>query len=37
VSALEIYCEQIRDLLSPVENTYLELKNTQDKKNVCPG
>ena len=35
VSALEIYCENIRDLLSDNES-YLQLKNNGNKI-VCPG
>jgi hypothetical protein len=35
VSALEIYCENIRDLLSENES-YLQLKNNGNKI-VCPG
>ena len=37
VSALEIYCENIRDLFQNEEqNAYLELKNYKNKI-VCPG
>lgn len=36
VSALEIYCENIRDLLSSSENHYLEIKNIKNEV-VCPG
>ena len=36
VSALEIYCENIRDLLSQNENQYLELKSNGSQI-FCPG
>ena len=36
VSALEIYCENIRDLLSTRADQYLDLKNSGGKT-VCPG
>jgi hypothetical protein len=37
VSALEIYCENIRDLLSPrIEPTYLDLRSVGNKVN-CVG
>jgi uncharacterized Zn-finger protein len=38
VSALEIYCENIRDLLSPQHgHVYLELKSAGGSKVQCPG
>lgn len=38
VSALEIYCENIRDLLSPKEGSvYLELKTSSSQKVRCVG
>ena len=36
VSALEIYCDNIRDLLSTRADQYLDLKNSGGKT-VCPG
>lgn len=36
VSALEIYCENIRDLLSENDNQYLEIKNNKNAI-FCPG
>lgn len=36
VSALEIYCENIRDLLSTNENQYLEIKSNKSQI-FCPG
>jgi uncharacterized Zn-finger protein len=38
VSALELYCETIRDLLNPSDgHIYLEIQASSNKKVNCPG